>query len=83
MNLKCFAVFDSKAGAYMRPFFDVSAGSAVRGFEDEVNNPDSMLSRHPGDFTLFELGTWDDSNAQFKQQDAPLCLGVAVEFIQE
>ena len=61
------AVLDAAVGAFNRPFFVQSTGVAVRSFRDEVNRaePDNPMHRHPDDFTLYNLGTWDDSNARF------------------
>lgn len=52
------AVFDLKLGAYAQPFFVPSFGVAERGFADEVQNPESMISKHPEDFILFHIGEW-------------------------
>lgn len=59
------AVRDSKADAFGRPFFVGSAGIAIRSFDDEVNRADSdnQMHNHPGDFALYELGTYDDADA--------------------
>ncbi|AXL14677.1 nonstructural protein [Microviridae sp.] len=61
MILKAFAVHDSKAGAYLRPFFEISKGSAIRAISDAVNTPDHQFNRHAADFTLFEIGGYDDA----------------------
>lgn len=79
MNLKVFTVFDSKVGAYMRPFFCQSTGEAMRAWVDTVNDPQTAMNKHPEDYTLFELGTWNDTGALFTQEPTPKSLGVAVE----
>lgn len=58
-----FAVFDQKAKAYMQPFFSQSAGTAARAFAVAVNDPTTMLSKHPEDFSLWEIGVFDDDSA--------------------
>lgn len=59
---------DVVAGMFMRPSFSPAAAVAVRGFRDEVNRraEDNMLFRHPGDFELYELGTFDDVEGKFE-----------------
>lgn len=59
---KVCVVYDSVSEAYMRPFFAPATGAAIRSFTDEVNsgNADSIVAMHPADYTLFELGEWDD-----------------------
>lgn len=62
MIYKMLSVYDSKAEAYMRPWFARSTGEAIRSFSDEVNSSskESGLAHHPEDFILYELGTWDE-----------------------
>ena len=83
MILKIFTVFDSGISAYMRPFFDVARGSALRSFADIVQDKTSAIGKHPQDFTLFEIGEYDDSTAKITTYDAPVSLGVAIEFLQK
>ena len=80
MKLKLFACHDSKAGAFMQPFFFQATGQAIRAFSDTVNDPKTQLNRHPADFTLFELGTFDDQTGEV-ETIKPLNLGVALSFL--
>lgn len=82
MLIKMFTVYDSKAEAYMQPFFMQSVGAALRAFSDTVNDPSHAFSKHPEDYILFELGTYDDATASI-QQNAPRSLGVAIEFVNK
>lgn len=61
MITKAFAVYDHKAEFYGVPFFMQQVGLAVRAFSDLVNDRDTTVSRHPADYSLFEIGTFDDS----------------------
>lgn len=78
---KIFSVFDSKVGSYCAPFFLKARGEALRSFIDTAQGKDSLISTHPEDFTLFELGEYDDSSAKFIIYDTPVSLGVALELI--
>lgn len=60
--MKVFSVYDLKACAYLQPFFSGNAGSAIRAFEDAVGDAKSPIAKHPSDYQLFELGTWDDNS---------------------
>jgi hypothetical protein len=71
---KLFTVYDSKAEAYMNPFHARSTGEAVRMFEQGLQDDNSALSSSPADFTLFELGQWNDSDASIVMLDAKLPL---------
>lgn len=54
-------VYDMKTEAYLRPFFAMTTGEAIRTFTDSIADPQSMFNRHPADFTLFKIGVYDDS----------------------
>lgn len=65
-KLKAYAVRDAKAEAFPRPPFFVSAtGLAVRMFTDACNDPGTELGKYPADFTLFEIGDFDQQDGTF------------------
>jgi len=77
VKLQVFAVYDSVAEVYGRPFFSQTVGSAVRGFSDEINRGerDNPLSAHPKDFALFHLGSFEDQFAEWEIKQQPqLCV---------
>jgi hypothetical protein len=81
MILKVYTVYDTKAEAYLQPFFSQSKGVAIRSFQEAVRDEKSNISKYPEDFTLFELGEYDDSTSKFNLHITPQSLGVAVEFL--
>lgn len=64
MITKVFCIYDSKAKVFQLPFFMPTIGAAVRAFEDLVMDKSTMVNRHPDDFVLYEIGQYDDSNAE-------------------
>lgn len=80
MMLKVFGIYDSKAEAYLSPFFMKSKGEAIRALSNHVNDPQHNFCKYAEDFTLFELGTWNDSNAKFELLNTPHSVGVLIEF---
>lgn len=62
MKHEIFTVYDQKAKAYLPPFILPEIGMAVRVFKDCVNSDKHQFSKHPEDYTLFNLGQFDDSN---------------------
>lgn len=62
---KIFTVYDSKAKAYLPPFFLHATGLAIRAITDCVDDPEHQFYRHPADYTLFECGTFDDEICEF------------------
>lgn len=67
------AISDRAVRAYQRPFFVPSPGWAMRSFQDEVNRAaeDNMMYRHPEDFELHYLGTFDDAQGKFTLGEQP------------
>lgn len=82
MIYKVYSVFDSKIEAYLQPFFMQAKGQAIRGFSDLVNDKNHVFGKHPEDYCLFELGSYDDSSAKFDLNKNPLSIGVGVEFLK-
>lgn len=80
MQLQIFTVYDSKAEAYMAPFYMNTKGQAIRAFTDSANDPNHQFYKHPEDYTLFLLGQYQDENASFHLQKTPLPIGKAIEF---
>lgn len=81
MRMLVFSVYDTKSECYMPPFYLTTVGQAVRAFVDCVNDPKHQFSRHPADYTLFELGYFDDALAKFELHASPHNLGVGVQFV--
>lgn len=69
--MQIFSVYDSAANAFMSPFFIPAKGLAIRSFQEAVNKPGTPLNTHPADFTLFELGTFDEGKCIFNILMAP------------
>ena len=83
MLLKVFGIYDSKAEAYLQPFFMKSKGEAIRALTALVNDKDHNFGKYSEDFTLFELGSWNDANATFEMLHTPHSMGVLMEFKKE
>jgi len=81
MITKIFSIYDSKAENFNLPVYLQSSGLAIRTFSDSVLDPESPFAKHPADYTLFELGTYDDPTSTFDIFPTPKSLHVAIEFI--
>lgn len=79
--LKMFTIYDSKAEAYLRPFFCPTKGIALRSISDAVNTPGDNLQKHAADYTLFEIGEYDDSTGNITMHASKINLGVCHEFL--
>lgn len=57
--LQICAIRDRAIDAFGQPIFVTHTGAAVRSFADEINNQQSELAKHPEDYDLYHLGTYD------------------------
>lgn len=71
MELKIVAVRDNAIGAFGNPIFVRARGEAMRSFVDEVNNKDSAMNRHPKDYDLFEIGSFDTEHGRITSLEFP------------
>lgn len=77
---KMFSIYDSKTESFYPPFFCKHKGEALRMFADLAVDAKTNIGKYPADFTLFELGDFDESSAAFGVHKTPLSLGLAVEY---
>lgn len=80
MIFKVFSVYDAAAEAYLQPFFTPTLGLAIRSFSDAVNQEGHQFSNHAADYTLFEIGEFDDSTGNLSMLKTHKNCGVASEF---
>lgn len=79
MPLVLCSIHDSAAGAYNRPIFVPHSNLARRSLQDEVNRRDenNQMFSHPEDFTLYELGFFDELTARFELHSEPVMIARA------
>lgn len=82
MRHRAFVVFDTKAKAYLPPFFMGEVGMATRSFTDAVNG-DGPFSKHPEDYTLFEIGNFDDNTGMLEPYKGPELVVTALQVLAE
>lgn len=58
-----YSIYDEKALCYGLPFFQKTDGIAIRLFNDLVNDPDSSLYKHPSDYKLYRIGSFEELSA--------------------
>jgi len=64
MNNEIFAIFDTKAEAYMPPFFERNAMTAIRALEAAMNDPEHPLRKNAEDYTLYHIATWNPETGE-------------------
>lgn len=63
-----YAVFDIKVEKFMLPWYAQNNASAIRVFKDNVNG-DSPFNKHPEDYDLYLLGTFDEDTGAIAGTD--------------
>jgi len=76
-KLLVFSLYDSKVQAFCQPFQMRTKGEALRSFEEVANDAATSVAKYPEDYTLMELGEYDESTGQFSNHIAPINLGLA------
>lgn len=72
-TLVAFAVRDTKADTFSQsPVFYKNQAVAIREFAKAVNDPDSMMSDTPEDFSLWFVGYWNDEDGDLFADDGPV-----------
>lgn len=76
--LKLFTVYDSKTESYIQPFYELTTAAAVRAFTSAANSKNHAFNNNGSDYTLFEIGTFDQATAKLTPLDVPISLGLAI-----
>lgn len=64
MKLNAYVVYDAKTLVYGVPFFAPTDGSAIRSMQELSNDLNTTVGRHPTDFSLWCVGSYEDQNGQ-------------------
>lgn len=64
MHLQILAVRDRQLDGFMQPFTAQSVGAGVRAFGDMVNDDQSQPYKHPEDYELYHVGTFDPNTGE-------------------
>lgn len=77
------SIYDSKAEYWSLPMCFHSEAQAVREFGNAVNGNDTEYGRHPEDYTVFALGTFDESTGTIDVFEVPSALAVGIILVKE
>lgn len=81
MLLKMFSIYDCKVETYTVPYYYKTRGEAVRSIIDLLKEGKHEFAQHPEDYTMFELGSFDLSKAEFHLDSTPISVGKLLEFM--
>lgn len=83
MVLKMFTVYDAKAEAYLPPMFLTTKGLATRSFAAAVNDKGHDFNKYATDYSLYEIGEYDDSKGIVTMHAERMPLGSANEYLED
>jgi hypothetical protein len=83
MILRSFSLLDIKAGFYSPPFFMSHLAQAVRAVGELGEDLRTQVGRHPADYQLVELGTWDDQTGAYENHQVPRPVGLVANLLRE
>lgn len=79
MKQHIFCVMDTKTNYFNLPFFQPTVPSGQRLFRNLASDGQSLISRFPADFVLFQIGEFDDELGVVTPCN-PINLGSAVDY---
>lgn len=73
--MRVFAIYDRKAEGYQAPFAVPTIGQAERAFMDACSEPGTDLSKHPEDYSLYCVGSFDQQSGVLVGEATHVCNG--------
>lgn len=67
MKKELYVIYDSKSAVYGNPFAQLNDQVALRMAADLAQDMDTEVGRHPTDFTMFKIGSYEDTTGQVTQ----------------
>lgn len=74
MDTKIYAIYDTQAKAHLQPFFAATDGIAIRSVQAALDDKNSNFAKYPQDFTLYNLGSFDDQTGIISAKDPELVI---------
>ena len=82
MKQNLYIVYDSKTELYDKPTFAPNNGTMIRSFTDVANNKQHPIGQHPEDYTLFNIGSYDEETGTITQEKTKISVCQAHELIK-
>lgn len=79
MQQRLFSIYDEKAQAWLPPFAFIHQAQALRAFSDCLNSKDHQFAQHPEDYTLAQIGEWDEQSGVLVSFEKKTILGNGIE----
>ena len=69
MKQVLFAIRDTKLEAFAPPFVSANNNTAMRSFQEVATDQQTTIYKHPSDYSLIRIGTWDEDEGKIEQED--------------
>lgn len=70
------SVYDKKAGCFTAPMMLRSRGEAIRSFQDAMADEKGQFCKHPEDYVLMSVASFDDENGEIEACSSTLITGL-------
>lgn len=81
-NHKIYAIHDMKAETFMQPWFVPTEAVAIRTFAKAANDPNHSIGENPRDYTLVEVGIWDDETGIIDPNKTPRTVATGFDVLK-
>ena len=81
MQQQMYSIYDSVQEIYHQPHFMINEAAALRQFADMANDEQSNVNKHPTDYSLWHVGSYEDTTATIELLDTPKRLCYANEHV--
>lgn len=83
MLKKVFSINDSVSRIFLNPFTSTNQATALRDFRSVCVNPQTEIGRSPGDYTIYEIATFNDETGELTPTTPFVNLGNGNQFPKE
>lgn len=83
MELMIFSIYDNAAKAFLQPFFAPTVEAAIRMARSVVSDPNHQFAKYPEDYTLFEIGLFDQGDGSITAAAAPHSVAPLITLVPE
>ena len=83
MKLEIYSIYDFASKTYNAPYYQKTDEAALQHFVSLTNDENSLISKFPDQFALFNIGIFNDESGFIETYDQPKRLGLAKDFLSK
>lgn len=81
MKLSMYSVYDKRSKVYNPPQSFSNEGVALRDYQTQFRKEGTMVNQYPEDYTICEVGVWDDQTGVTAPNKDPRIIAEVKELI--